>query len=434
MTTFVSRIPTGFGGVAGVPGDKSISHRALIVAAVAEGETRIAGLLESEDISKTIAGLQALGVGIEKSGGIWRVKGVGRDNFTNPVKPLDFGNSGTAARLFAGLLAGQGVTATLTGDASLKRRPMERIITPLSKIGARFDPESRTTLPLTIRGAAEPKAISYEMPVASAQVKSAILLAGLGARGKTVVKEMVPTRDHTERMLKFFGARIKTEDMRISLEGGHPLGAQDVSIPGDFSSAAFLIAAALMVPDGELIIKKVGLNPTRTGFLEVLKSMGANVVIENERDLSGEPIGDIRVRPSHLKAVATGPDIAPRLIDEFPILFVLAAYAEGRSAFRGLGELRHKESDRLKAMAEGLRANGVSIEAFEDGLAITGGPVKGGGSIDANFDHRVAMAFAVLGLGSPNPVTIRAAETVSTSFPGFAKVMNGLGARIEETP
>ncbi len=440
MATIVSKPGAALKGAVHLPGDKSISHRALILSALATGRCRIKGLLEAEDVLNTIGALRFLGVICDKKGQDWVIKGHGLGAFRAPEGALDFGNSGTGARLMMGALASQPIEVSLTGDESLKKRPMGRILKPLFKMGAKVFPKDAATLPLTLTGTAEPIAITYRLPVASAQVKSALLLAGLNVPGETCVIEETPTRDHTERLLAQFGVPVKKETLpaggaAITLKGLQELKAADITVPGDFSAAAFAVVAGLITPDSTLEIKDVGLNPTRCGLLEVLKKMGAGIRVNLKDSNNDEPFGDLEVSASDLKAAKTGPEIVPLMIDEFPVLFAAAAVAKGTSVFRGLGELRHKESDRLAEMARGLAANGVTVREFEDGLEITGraGNVPGGGVIDARHDHRTAMAFAVLGLRADKPVTIKGAESISTSFPGFAKLMHRLGANIEET-
>ena len=427
-------------GEARVPGDKSISHRALMIGGLAVGETRIEGLLEGEDVLNTGRALRALGVEVAReSSGIWRVHGVGVGGLAEPDDVLDFGNAGTGARLMMGVLAGHPFTSFLTGDASLRRRPMGRVIAPLREIGARFVSREGHRLPLAIEGAASPLPIAYRLPVASAQVKSAVLLAGLSAPGHTRVIEPEPSRDHTELMLRHFGAELAVEpgeggERQVTLTGQPELAARHVAVPGDISSAAFPLAAALLVPGSELLLPNVGVNPLRTGLLDTLGEMGADIALENRREAAGEPVADLRVRASALKAVDVPAGRAPRMIDEYPILAVIAACAEGTTRLNGLAELRVKESDRLAAIAGGLAACGVAVEARADGLVIEGSgrPPKGGALIPARLDHRIAMSFLVLGLVSDQPVTVDDGAPIATSFPGFVPLMAGLGAAIEE--
>jgi 3-phosphoshikimate 1-carboxyvinyltransferase len=425
-------------GIAAVPGDKSISHRALMLAAMACGRSRIEGLSGGEDVLSTASALTAMGVRIETAGeGAVLVDGVGTGCLLQPQGPLDMGNSGTSARLLMGLVASHPVTATFIGDASLSRRPMVRVTRPLERMGANILAAPGDRLPLTIRGASPALALSYRAPVASAQVKSALLLAGLNAPGITEVIEPVPTRDHSERMLKWFGADLQVEtgpqgERHIRLRGEAELRARDITVPGDFSAAAFLIVAALIVPGSELRIESVGINPSRTGLLDVLRHMGASISIRDERELGGEPVADIEVKHSRLSAVHVPAEAVPAMIDEFPAFFIAAAFAEGTSRARGLAELRVKESDRIAAMAAGLRSIGVDAEEQDEALAIhgsAGAPVPGGGTVDPRLDHRIAMSFAVAGLHAARAVTVADMSPVATSFPGFAAALSGLAAR-----
>ena len=421
-----------------VPGDKSISHRALMLGALAVGRTEISGLLEGEDVLATASAINALGAHAVRAGdGRWTVDGVGIAGLAEPEDLLDLGNSGTAARLLIGILATHPITAFVTGDASLRRRPMGRVVEPLSRIGARFVAREGARLPLAISGAANPVPISYRLPVPSAQVKSAVLLAGLNAPGTTTVIEPQPTRDHTERMLQHFGATVTTEPLdgggkRITLEGCPELAAAPIAVPGDPSSAAFPLIAALIVPGSEVIIEGVGVNPLRTGLFECLREMGADLVLLHERDEGGEPIADLRVRGGILKGADIPAERAPRMIDEYPILAVAAACARGRTVMRGLAELRVKESDRLTAISAGLAACGVRVAVDGDTLTVegVGGPPEGGALIETQLDHRIAMAFLVLGLATRLPVRIDDAAPIATSFPGFLPLIKGLGGTI----
>ena len=404
--------------------------------AMAEGETVIAGLLEAEDVINTAKAMEALGAGVSRdSEGRWHVTGVGLHGLRSPAAPLDFGNSGTGVRLAMGLMATSPITARCVGDASLSRRPMGRVTKPLSQFGARFETSEGERLPLTLHGAGNAKGITYELPVASAQVKSAVLLAGLNAEGATTVVEKVPTRDHTERMLKAFGAKIATESRdgvsHITVEGKHPLQAQDIAIPGDPSSAAFPMVAALITEGSDITITNIMLNPTRTGLITTLVEMGANITIENRRLAGGEDVGDIRVRSSRLHGVRVPPERAPSMIDEYPVLSVAASFAEGTTRMEGLEELRVKESDRLAAVESGLQANGVATHSGRDWLEVHGGGAPGGGRVVTHMDHRIAMSFIVMGLASRIHTTVDDASFIATSFPGFVDLMNGLGARIE---
>ncbi|MBW4024593.1 MAG: 3-phosphoshikimate 1-carboxyvinyltransferase [Proteobacteria bacterium] len=419
-----------------VPGDKSISHRALMFGALAEGLTRITGLLEGEDVLRTAAAMRALGGEVVQEGpGAWHVRGQGRGNLAEPADVLDMGNSGTAARLICGILASHPIFAVLTGDASLRRRPMKRVTEPLSACGARFAGRAGGRLPLAIEGAAEARPLDYRLPVASAQVKSAVLLAGLNAPGETRVEEPEATRDHTENMLRHFGAEVSVEvrgtGRLIRLAGQPTLTAADIVVPGDPSSAAFPLVAALVVPGSEVTIRAVGLNPLRTGLFTTLREMGADLTISGERIEGGEPVGDITVRHGALQAAEVPAARAPSMIDEYPILAVAAAFARGTSRFRDLSELRVKESDRLTATAALLAVNGIRVEIEGDDLVVHGSggtPPPGGGMVETHMDHRIAMSSLVLGLGTRAAVTVDDAAFVDTSFPGFADLMRGLGA------
>ena len=422
-------------GRARVPGDKSISHRVLILGALTVGETTIAGLLEGEDVLHTADVMQALGARVERTGEqAWRVHGVGIGGFAQPARKLDFGNSGTGVRLAIGAVAGAPVTATFDGDESLRVRPMRRVLDPLEKMGARvIEVAGGGQLPLTLQGAADPIPIVYEPPVASAQLKSAVLLAGLSAPGDTTVIEAEATRDHTERLLKHFGAKVTSKahgehGRRIVLHGQPELEPTNVVVPTDPSSAAFPLVAALIVPGSELILDAVMTNPLRTGLLTTLREMGASIEELEKRD-DGEEVADLRVRASALNGVDVPPERAPSMIDEYPILAVAASFAEGVTRMRGLKELRVKESDRLAATADMLRANGVTVEIEGDDLIVQGkGRPAGGGEVKTHMDHRIAMAALVMGLGSENPVRIDDGAFIATSFPGFVELMRSIGA------
>jgi 3-phosphoshikimate 1-carboxyvinyltransferase len=420
-----------------VPGDKSISHRALMLGALAVGRTEVTGLLEGEDVLATAAAINALGAVAAPAGdGRWTVDGVGVGGLVEPEDVLDLGNSGTSARLLLGILATHPLTAFVTGDASLRRRPMGRVVEPLSRFGARFVTREGGRLPLAVTGSADPMPIEYRLPVASAQVKSAVLLAGLNTPGATAVIEPQPTRDHTERMLRHFGAVVAVEPAeggrRIAIEGFPELAAAPIGVPGDPSSAAFPLVAGLLVPGSEVTVEGVGVNPLRTGLIECLREMGADIVLVNERDAGGEPVADLRVRAGPLVGIDVPAERAPRMIDEYPVLAVAAACARGRTVMRGLAELRVKESDRLAAIAEGLGACGVRLAVDGDTLTVEGDgrPPQGGAAIATRLDHRIAMAFLVLGLAAQRPVRIDDARPIATSFPGFVPLLRGLGGAI----
>jgi 3-phosphoshikimate 1-carboxyvinyltransferase len=435
---------TPLAGKVRVPGDKSISHRALMLGTLAVGRTEISGLLEGEDVLATAAALNALGASASPSGkslkaGRWTVDGIGIGALAEPEHLLDLGNSGTSARLLLGMLATHPITAFVTGDASLRRRPMGRVVDPLSRIGARFVTRDGVRLPLAVTGAADPIPISYRLPVPSAQVKSAVLLAGLNTPGATTVIEPQPTRDHTERMLRHFGAvvTVEAEDgggRRVTVEGFPELVAAPIAVPGDPSSAAFPLVAALIVPGSEVTIEAVGVNPLRTGLLECLREMGADIALVNERDEGGEPVADIHARAGTLVGADIPAERAPRMIDEYPILAVAAACARGRTVMHGLAELRVKESDRLSAIATGLDKCGVRVAVEGDDLIVEGAGnfPAGGAQIASQLDHRIAMAFLVLGLAANQPVAIDDARPIATSFPGFVELINGLGGAIAE--
>ena len=409
-----------------VPGDKSVSHRALMLAAIAEGESRIRGFLEGEDTRATAAVLAQLGVRIDTpSAGERVVHGVGLHGLRGAAQSLDCGNAGTGMRLLTGLLAGQAFDSTLVGDASLSKRPMRRVTDPLALMGARIDTHDGLP-PLHVHGGQPLQGIRYELPVASAQVKSALLLAGLYAAGETEVVEPHPTRDYTERMLAAFGWPIAFAPGRAKLEGGHALHATDVEVPADFSSAAFFLVAASIVPGAELSLPAVGLNPRRTGLLQALRLMGADITVEHEREAGGEPVGDLVVRHAPLHGVELPEELVPDMIDEFPALFIAAAVASGTTVIRGAAELRVKESDRIATMASGLRTLGAAIEETPDGAIIHGGRL-GGGTVESHLDHRIAMSFAVAGLVATEPVRIHDCGHVATSFPGFLELANGCG-------
>ncbi|WP_116092202.1 3-phosphoshikimate 1-carboxyvinyltransferase [Sphingomonas crusticola] len=422
-----------------VPGDKSISHRSLMLSALAVGTSTVEGLLEGEDVLATAAAMRAMGAQIERGAdGRWTIQGVGVGGLLQPSQALDMGNSGTSTRLLMGLVASHPIVATFTGDASLSKRPMNRVIEPLSLMGAEFTSSPGGRLPLMLRGIAPAVPIEYRLPVASAQVKSAILLAGLNTPGITRVIEPVPTRDHSERMLRGFGAEltvgIDAGGARIiSIRGEAELKPQHIVVPGDPSSAAFPVVAALLVPGSDVVIENVGLNPTRAGLFEVLRMMGGRIDYLDEREVGGEPVADLHVRGSALTGIEVPPEFAPSMIDEFPILFVAAALAKGRTVTRGLEELRVKESDRLALMASGLARLGAHVKESEDGLVIEGTdgtPLAANGPVEiaAELDHRIAMSFAVAGLAAANDVIVDDMAPVATSFPIFTELMTSLGA------
>ncbi len=430
--------PTGaLSGVVRVPGDKSISHRSLMLGALAVGETTIEGLLEGEDVLRTAAAMRALGAGaIRGPGGTWHVSGRGIGGLQEPGDVLDLGNAGTGARLLMGLLATHRLTAFLTGDASLRDRPMARVAAPLQEMGARIVARDGCRLPLALIGAADPVPISYRLPVASAQVKSAVLLAGLNVRGETAVVEPEPARDHTELMLRHFGVEVRVETTkdgrRTTIVGQPEIGARNINIPADPSSAAFPLVAAAVLPGSDVTLTDVGINRHRIGLIETLRQMGADIAFAGERQEAGEPVADIRVRARRLVGVDVPAARAPSMIDEYPVLATAAACAKGTTVMRGLGELRIKESDRLAAIATGLRACGVAVEDGPDSLVVHGAGARprGGGRIVTNLDHRIAMAFLVLGMVAERPVEIDDGSPIDTSFPGFVSLMNGLGAEI----
>ncbi|WP_428681006.1 3-phosphoshikimate 1-carboxyvinyltransferase [Sphingopyxis sp.] len=422
-------------GKIAIPGDKSISHRSLMLSALAVGTSRVTGLLEGHDVLATAAAMRAMGASIERrDDGEWRIHGVGVGGLLQPREALDMGNSGTSTRLLMGLVASHPVTATFVGDASLSSRPMGRVIDPLSQMGADISASPGGRLPLMVRGLAPAIPLSYRLPMASAQVKSAVLLAGLNTPGITEVIEPVPTRDHSERMLQGFGADLTVETdgngtRHIRIRGEAELKPQTIVVPGDPSSAAFFIVAALIVPGSDVIIANVGLNPTRAGLVEVLKLMGGDIELLDTRAVGGEPVADLRVRHSALKGIEVDPAVVPSMVDEFPILFVAAALAEGRTVTTGLDELRVKESDRLSVMATGLKAIGARVEESEDGLTIdgtAGEPLPGGAGVAGHLDHRICMSFAVAGLASRAPVTVDDMAPVATSFPNFEALLAGL--------
>ncbi|MGK7651690.1 3-phosphoshikimate 1-carboxyvinyltransferase [Roseovarius sp. B08] len=434
-----SSLSSGLKGEAHVPGDKSISHRSLILGALSIGETVVTGLLEGEDVLDTAKAMRAMGAEVERNAdGVWHVHGVGVGGFAEPGQVIDCGNSGTGVRLIMGAMATAPITATFTGDASLNGRPMARVTDPLALFGARAVGREGGRLPMTIVGAREPVPVRYEVPVPSAQVKSAVLLAGLNAPGQTVVIEREATRDHTERMLAGFGAEISTEvtdeGRVITLTGQPELMPQTIVVPRDPSSAAFPVCAALITEGSDVLVPNIGLNPTRAGLFTTLREMGADLTYENEREEGGEPVADLRARFSpDMKGIEVPPERAASMIDEYPVLSAVAVNATGRTVMRGVKELRVKESDRIDAMATGLRACGVTVEEGEDWWIVEGmgaGGVPGGATCASHLDHRIAMSFLVLGLASKDPVTVDDGGPIATSFPVFEALMTGLGAKI----
>ena len=416
-----------------VPGDKSISHRSIMLGAIAEGTTRISGFLEGEDSLATLNAFRRMGVEIEgpDRGGLV-IHGVGADGLKAPGGPLDLGNSGTSMRLLSGLLSGQGFGVTLSGDASLSGRPMRRVTDPLGLMGASIGTTAAGTAPLEIHGSANLKGIDYRMPVASAQVKSCLLLAGLYAEGETCVREPAITRDHTERMLAGFGYPVRRSADRICVTGGGSLKACNLEVPADISSAAFFLVGAAIAEGSELLLEHVGMNPTRDGVIRILRLMGADIEILDPRDAGGEPVADLLVHAAKLKGIQIPPDLVPLAIDEFPALFIAAACADGETVLTGAGELRVKESDRIQVMADGLAQLGVEAMPTADGMRIRGGPINGG-RVDSHGDHRIAMSLAIAGLRARGEILIDDCENVNTSFPGFVDLACGVGLSIEQT-
>nr|WP_041770366.1 bifunctional prephenate dehydrogenase/3-phosphoshikimate 1-carboxyvinyltransferase [Pseudomonas resinovorans] len=415
-----------------VPGDKSISHRSIMLGSLAEGTTEVEGFLEGEDALATLQAFRDMGVVIEgPHHGRVTIHGVGLHGLKPPPGPLYLGNSGTSMRLLSGLLAAQPFDTTLTGDASLSKRPMNRVANPLREMGAVIETAAEGRPPLTIRGGQRLAGMSYEMPMASAQVKSCLLLAGLYAAGETSVSEPAPTRDHTERMLQGFGYPVKVAGNTATVESGHKLSASHIEVPADISSAAFFLVAASIAEGSELVLEHVGINPTRTGVIDILKLMGGDITLENQREVGGEPVADIRVRAAKLKGIEIPEDLVPLAIDEFPVLFVAAACAEGRTVLRGAEELRVKESDRIQVMADGLLALGVKAEPTPDGIIIDGGPI-GGGEVWSHGDHRIAMSFSVASLRATAPIRIHDCANVATSFPNFLSLSAQCGIRVAE--
>ena len=418
-------------GTARVPGDKSISHRSIMLGAIADGVTTVDGFLEGEDALSTLNAFRAMGVEIEgPENGRVRIHGVGRDGLKAPLGDVYVGNSGTSMRLLAGLLAGQKFDVTMTGDVSLSKRPMERVAKPLREMGAVVETAEGGRPPLTLRGGQSLKAIDYVLPMASAQVKSCVLLAGLYAEGETRTTEPAPTRDHSERMLRGFGYDVEVDGPVAKLQGGGRLTAVHIDVPADISSAAFFMVAASITPDADLTLEHVGINPTRIGVINILRAMGGDITVFNEREVGGEPVADIRIRHAQLKGINIPEDQVPLAIDEFPVLFVAAACAEGQTVLTGAEELRVKESDRIQVMADGLQAMGIDAKPTEDGIVIQGGQITGA-TVESHHDHRIAMSFAVASLRATNPIRVTGCDNVATSFPNFVSLAAGLGMNIE---
>ena len=419
-----------------MPGDKSISHRAVMLSSIAVGKSKITGLLEGEDVLATLAAFTAMGVNVSgPNNGELTIEGVGLRGLQAPQDDIDMGNSGTAMRLMCGILAAQNFASKLVGDESLSSRPMKRVTVPLTSMGARTATDDDGSPPIHIRGVETLEPISYKLPMASAQVKSAVLLAGLYADGETCVTEPAPTRDHTERMLKAYGydcsvAKVSDQVTTVCVKGGGELTATDIDVPADISSAAFFMVAASIIPDSRIVLKHVCVNPTRTGIVDVLRAMGANIRMVNPRAVGGEPVADFEVNYVGLKGCEIDPKLVPLAIDEFPIICVAAACAEGTTKISGAEELRHKESDRISVMVEGLRALGAAVEEHKDGMVITGGQLQGG-NVQSHHDHRIAMSFAIAGATAQGPVTIEGAEAVRTSFPNFIDLANSIGMDID---
>jgi len=429
MDYFICKPGTGVKGSIRVPGDKSMSHRAVMLAAIAEGESHISGFLQGEDSLNTIQAMQQLGVKIDRDGDRVVVQGVGLHGLARADGDLEMGNSGTAIRLLLGLLAGQSFDSRLVGDDSLCSRPMNRVINPLLSMGAVIESEDGGRAPLQIRGKHKLSAIEYDMPVASAQVKSCIILAALYAQGETIVREPAPTRDHSERMLRGFGCDVISDGAEIRIKGGQRLSACDIEVPADISSAAFFMVAASIGRDSEIILQHVGVNPTRTGVIDILRLMGADITLSKQRDIGGEPVADIRVRSAQLHGIDIPEDLVPLAIDEFPVIFIAAACAEGSTRLSGAQELRVKESDRIQVMADGLVTLGIDARPTDDGILIEGGEL-GGGEVESQADHRIAMAFSIASIRARQEIRINNCTNVNTSFPGFAILARETGIRI----
>jgi 3-phosphoshikimate 1-carboxyvinyltransferase len=414
-----------------VPGDKSISHRSIMLGSLAEGKTVVSGFLEGEDSLATLSAFRAMGVKINgPDNGRVEIEGVGLRGLQAPAGDLYLGNSGTSMRLMSGLLAGQSFSTTLTGDTSLSGRPMKRVTAPLVSMGADIETTNTWTAPLQIHGGATLAGINYNMPVASAQVKSSLLLAGLYAEGTTCVSEPAPTRDHTERMLTGMGYPVQREDNRVCIEGGHRLRGITIDVPADISSAAFFLVGASIAPGSDLLLKHVGMNPTRTGIIDILQRMGADITVTNARDVGGEPVADLQVKSAPLHAISIPPELVPLAIDEFPVIFVAAACAQGRTVLTGAEELRVKESDRIQVMADGLQTLGINAQPTPDGMIIEAGTM-GSGCVDSHGDHRIAMAFSMAALCARGDIEISNCANVNTSFPGFVEQANQVGLKIK---
>ena len=432
MSDFLASPCNSLSGVITIPGDKSISHRAIMMGSIANGVTKVSGFLEGNDSLATLKSFQKMGVDIEQSGSKLTIKGLGMHGLKAPTKPLDLGNSGTSIRLMSGLLSAQSFDSELCGDESLSKRPMDRIIDPLRQMGAKiYGVNSKP--PLSISGNQPLKAITYELPIASAQIKSCLLLAGLYAEGETCIVENVTTRDHTERMLRGFGYQVTCSDNCITLDGGGELEACDIDIPSDISSAAFFMVAASIAENADLTLKAININPTRTGIIEILKLMGADITISNETEMAGEKTADIQVRSADLKGIEIPNELVPLAIDEFPVLFIAASCAEGETLLTGAKELRVKESDRIQVMADGLKVLGIKTEVLDDGIRIQGGQFsKPSAPIKSHHDHRVSMSFAVASAACNFDIKIEGVDNVKTSFPNFVELANTIGANIEE--
>jgi len=431
-TVFVAQPGGKLNGNVRVPGDKSISHRSIMLGSLADGVTDVTGFLEGEDCLSTMRAFRAMGVEIEHHGeGMVRIHGVGLHGLKQPEGPLDLGNSGTSMRLMAGLCAGQNFEVTLTGDSSLNTRPMRRVTDPLKQMGAVITATEKGTPPLVISGGESLKAMTYTLPMASAQVKSCVLLAGMYADGKTCVTEPAPTRDHTERMLNGFGYAVERDGATACIKGGGSLTATTIDVPADISSATFFMIGASIAEGSNILLENVGINPTRDGVITILKLMGADITLENERDVCGEPVADIRVRSAQLKGIDIPEELVPLAIDEFPAIFVAAACAEGTTRLTGAEELRVKESDRIQVMADGLEALGIDVHPTPDGIIIQPGRFSGG-KVDSHGDHRIAMSFSMAALRASGPITIEDCDNVNTSFPGFIKLASQSGLNISD--